>query len=110
MQTQVTIRCPIIKGRLKLEGSDTNSQEFVVSGHGYMPVKIGANSLGGAIDTLMTQLHGLRLSPDVIARRKARGRARSETLARNANGNGKPRVRPTRTQTNPTPSEGVSTS
>ena len=110
MQTQVTIRCPIIKGKLKLEGSDTNSQEFVVSGNGYMPVKIEATSLGGAIDTLMTQLHGLRLSPDAIARRKARGKARSETLARNAENNHKPRSRPTRTQTNPTVSETASAS
>ena len=110
MQTQVTIRCPIIKGKLKLEGSDTNSREFIVAGAGYMPVKIEADSLGGAIDTLMTQLHGLRLSPEAIARRKARGKARSETLAKNANGNGKPRVRQIRTQTNPTVSETVSAS
>ena len=89
MQTKVTIKCPIIKGKLTLEGSDTNSREFIVSGSGYMPVTIEASSLGGAVDTLMTQLHGLRLTPDAIARRKARGKARSETLARNASNNGK---------------------
>lgn len=110
MQTQVTIRCPIIKGKLTLQGSDSNSSEFIVTGNGYMPVKIEATSLGGAVDTLMTQLHGLRLSPDAIARRKARSKARAETMARNAETNHKPRRQRGNNGTNPAVTETVTTS
>lgn len=84
MSTTLTIRCPIIKGKLTLESNPMNPDEYRVSGNNYVPMTYGANNLGDAVNTLMLRLSSLTLSPEAQARRKARGKKMSEAHANRA--------------------------
>lgn len=81
MSTVLTIRCPIIKGKLTLESNPMNPDEYRVSGTNYVPMTYGANNLGDAVNTLMLRLSSLTLSPEAQARRKARGKKMAEIHA-----------------------------
>ena len=101
MSTTLTIRCPIIKGKLTLESNPMDPEEYRVCGTNYTPMSFGANNLGDAVNTLMLRLSSLSLSPEAQARRKARGKKMSEAhanraaeLSRKANRNRKPEQKP----------------
>ena len=101
MSTVLTIRCPIIKGKLTLESNPMNPSEYMVTGTNYVPMTYTANTLGDAVNTLMLRLSSLTLSPEAQARRKARGKKMAESHAnriaeasRNGKRNRKPETKP----------------